>query len=220
MRIGGNSLTGNVYQLYQKNQTSGTQTTAFNGLLRAATDGIQNAAAMGGLQGHRQAKLSPYVQIWRDYKDWKSQQPERILPNSQGVTDENLAYLLENFTGELSVFQCIEVVDTMREMGIITNEQMNEALGFGKSGWVEGDTSIVVGELESGRDMDSTVFEHPLMDVSSLDDLFDLLDRLLRDDNADDIANDLRESFERVKQEVQGGVTAYASTQLFNQEEI
>ena len=118
------------------------------------------------------------------------------------------------------MFQCIEVVDTMREMGIITNEQMNEALGFGKSGWVVGDTSIVVGELESGRDMDSTVFEHPLMDVSYLDDLFELLDRLLRDDNADDLANDLRESFERVKQEVQGGVTAYASTQLFNQEEI
>ena len=200
MRISGNLFTDSVYQLYQKNQSSPQTTTTFNDLLRATAGDVQNAAATGGFQ------LSPYVQIWCDYKDWKSQQPERILPDTQGATEENLAYLLENFTGELSMFHCIEVVDTMREMGIITKEQMNVALGFGKSGWVEGDTSIVVGELESGRRIDSSVSEHPRLNARYLDELFEILDRLQRGDSAEDLANDLRDAFDRAKQEVQKGV--------------
>ena len=199
MRISSNSFAMDLNQLYQKNQTSGTQPTSFDDLLQAAKSDVQNAAS-GVVEG----KIGdPNYQIWFDYKQWKSEQPERILPDSQGATEENLAYLLENFSGELSLFQRIEAVDTMREMGIITKEQMYEVLGLDCTLVAAPKSCIEVTELESGRNMGSSVSEHQLMDVRYLDEIFEILDRLLRGDTAEDLANDLQEAFDRVKQAIQ-----------------
>ena len=203
MRISGNSFTDSVYQLYQKNQYTPQETT-FNDLLRSAASDVQNAK-------------EPKLQLWADYQAWKSQQPARILPDSKGATEENLAYLLENFTGNLSLFQRIEVVDTMREMGILTEDQMMDALGLGKSGWVTADPActIVVTGPAGDRNMEawsSFFYQLPLTKMNDLDDLFVVLDRQLRANRAEDVADDLREAFDRVKQEVQGGVIAHTST--------
>ena len=193
MRISGNSLTENAWQLYQKNQSSPQETT-FDDLLRAAKGDVQNAQ-------------EPRFQIWIDYQDWKSQQPERILPDSQGATDENLAYLLENFSGELSLFQRIEAVDTMREMGIITEDQMLSTLGFGVYSLTTVDMNSS-GIICTGRAGDRNLetwsrffYGLPLMEASHLDDLFKLLDEHLRQTRADDIADEIREVLERVRQE-------------------
>ena len=203
MRISSNSFTMDLNQLYQKNQSSGTQPTSFDDLLRAAKSDVQNAAASGVVEG----KLGdPNFQIWFDYMEWKRQQPERVLPDSQGATEENLAYLLENFSGELSLFQRIEAVDTMREMGIITKEQMYSALGLDFTLVAAPKSCIEVTELESGGNINSSVSAHPLMDARYLDEIFEILDRLLRGDTAEDLANDLREAFDRAKQEVLDGV--------------
>ena len=204
MRISGNSLTEWVNQHYQKNQTS-PQPTSFDDLLQAAKRDVQNAAASGCVQeGHF---ANPNMQILFDYEQWKSQQPERVLPDSQGATEENLAYLLENFSGELSLFQCMEVVDTMREMGILTKEQMFAAWGMPcELVTVELSCTVVVGPLESGRSMElwsNSFSEHPLAKAQYLDDLLEILDRILQGDNAEDIANDLQEAFDKVKQKVQ-----------------
>ena len=213
MRVGSNSLTESAYQLYQRNQSS-PQPASFDDFLRAAASGVQNAAAAAASiqnrapRDHVEVRLSPYLQILNDYEDWKSRQPERVLPDSQGATEENLAYLLENFSGELSLFQRIEAIDTMREMGIITEAQMLDALGLGKSSMVAVDPNctIVAGPLESSRSMElwsSSFSEHPLANAQYLDDLLEILDRILRGDSAEDIANDLQEAFDRVKQAVQ-----------------
>ena len=210
MRVSGNSFTESAYQLRRRNQTSWARPTSFNDLLRAATNSIQNAAATGGIQNTTggqfaviEGKLSPQLQLLVDYDDWKSRQPERVLPDSQGATEENLAYLLENFSGELSLFQCMEVVDTMHEMGILTKEQMYAAWGMPcELVTMEPSCTVVIGPLESGRGMEWPVFEPPLANAQYLDDLLEILDRLLRGDTADDLANDLREAFERVKQEI------------------
>ena len=207
MRITSNSFTMDLSQLYQKNQTSGTQPTSFDDLLRAAKRDVQSAAASGNVQeGHF---ANPNMQIISDYEQWKSQQPERILPDSQGATEENLAYLLENFSGELSLFQRMEAVDTRREMGIITEKQMYEAFGIDFTLVAAPKSCIEVTELESGRNMEasnSSFSEHPLMDARYLDEIFEILDRLLRGDTAEDLANDLQEAFDRVKQAIQDGV--------------
>ena len=200
-RISSNSFTMDLNQLYQKNQASGTQAATFDDLLQAAKSDVQNAAASGCVQeGHFG---NPNMQIIFDYEQWKSQQPERVLPDSQGATEENLAYLLENFSGELSLFQRMEAVDTMREMGIITEKQMYEAFGIDFTLVAAPKSCIEVTELESGRNMDSSVSEHPLMDARYLDEIFEILDRLLRGDTAEDLANDLQEAFDRVKQAIQ-----------------
>ena len=77
MRVHGASFTENVYQLYQKNQTTPQETT-YQDLLQATAGEIQNAQ-------------EPKVQIWADYQNWKAQQPPRKLPESQGATEENMA---------------------------------------------------------------------------------------------------------------------------------
>ena len=204
MRVSSNSFTMDLNQLYQKNQPSGTQPTSFDDLLQAAKRDVQNAAASGIVEG---SFVDPNHQIWFDYKQWKSEQPERVLPDSQGATEENLAYLLENFSGELSLFQRMEAVDTMREMGILTYKQMYEAFGIDFT-LVAADPNctIVAGPLEGNYGTgaeSSAVPEHPLMDARYLDEIFELLDRLLRGDTEEDLANDLQEAFDRVKQGIQ-----------------
>ena len=194
MRIGGSSLTESAYQLYQKNQSSPQETT-FDDLLRSAADDVRNAT-------------EPHLQIMADYRAWKSQQPERVLPDSKGATEENLAYLLENFTGELSLFQRIEVVDTMREMGILTHNEMMNALGMGEFCLVAEDIGapvIYCTGLAGDNQMQawSTAFHQlPLSRMNNLDLLFEILDIQLRVNKAEDTAAEIREVLERVRPEV------------------
>ena len=200
MRVSSNSFTEDVYQLYKKNQTSGVQKTTFDDLLRAASGDVQNAK-------------DPKLQLWADYQAWKSQQPPRQLPDFKGATEENLAYLLENFTGdektgELSLFQRMEMIDTMREMGIITEEQMKDTLGIGE--WslkvidMNSPALICTGPIgDHNLDSWSRFFTHlPLMDARDLDDMLKVLDGQLRGTRAGDLADEIQEVLDRVRQEV------------------
>lgn len=74
--------------------------------------------------------LSPYVLMMEDYRKWAAQQPPRILPESRGETEENLAWLRERYSGELSLFQRIEALQTLRDMGIFSQEQYLDAMGL------------------------------------------------------------------------------------------
>lgn len=189
MRINSNSLTESVYRLYQKNQSSPQETT-FNDLLRSAAGDIQNAA-------------EPKIQIWNDYQAWKAQQPKRTLPNSKGATEENIAYLRENFTGELSLYQRIEAVDTMREMGIITEEQMRNAIGIGPLSLKvvhPDDPAIVVTGPAGDRNLEAwSSFFHglPLMEATDLDALFEMVDNQLRFTKAGDAAEEIKAVLDR-----------------------
>ena len=78
--------------------------------------------------GH--GSVSPFILMMSDYHAWKEQQPPQVLPGSQGRTEENLAYLRERYSGPLSLFQTLEALDTMKEMGIMTQEQYRDALGL------------------------------------------------------------------------------------------
>ena len=40
-------------------------------------------------------ELSPYVNLMAAHDQWKEQQPPQELPDSQGWTEENIAYLRE-----------------------------------------------------------------------------------------------------------------------------
>ena len=192
MRVSSNSFTEDIYKLYQKNQSSPQETT-FNDLLKAAASDVQNAQ-------------EPRLQIWVDYQNWKSQQLPRQLPDSQGATDENIAYLLENFTGKLSLFQRIEAVDTMREMGIITEDQMMRTLGFGVYSLYKVPAGNIICTGAAGdRDLEtwSSFFGgNPLMEACNLDDLFDLLDKQLRFTRDGGIVEKIQEVLDRVRQEV------------------
>ena len=201
MRISGNSFTESAYQLYQKNKISIQTKTTFNDLRQAASGDVQNAK-------------DPKLQLWADYQAWKSQQPPRQLPDSKGATGENLAYLLENFTGdektgELSLYQRMEMIDTMREMGIITEEQMKDCFGIGDRSLRFTDISdpndfILIAPVDS----DVSSWFHffwgvPLMKACDLDDIFEALDKQLKFTNDYDLANEIKEVLESVRQKIQ-----------------
>jgi len=197
MRIQGNSFTENVYQLYQKNQSGTPQETTYWDLLQSTAADVHNSQ-------------QPKLQIWADYKEWKAQQPPRKLPESQGATEENIAYLRENFTGELSLFQRIEAVDTMREMGMITEDQMMNTLGFGVFTLYTLDTSkLIICEGAAGNDKylyEWNIFfrDAPLMKANGLDALFELLDQQLRLDGDEDIAGRIESVLNRVTHKIPG----------------
>lgn len=194
MRIGA-SFTENVYHLYQKNQSGTPQETTYQDLLQNAVGDVQNAQ-------------EPKLQIWIDYQEWKGQQPARKLPASHGATDENMAYLRENYAGELSMFQRIEAVDTMREMGIITEDQMMKSLGFGKYSLytVDMDNPVICtgapGNDQYLHSWNLFFSGAPLMKACDLDALFELLDSQLRFDGEVDVAGRIQAVLDKVTHKV------------------
>ena len=192
MRVHGASFTENVYQLYQKNQTTPQETT-YQDLLQATAGEIQNAQ-------------EPKVQIWADYQNWKAQQPPRKLPESQGATEENMAYLRENFTGELSLFQRIDALDTMREMGILTREQMMDCLGLGGSLIRAGNTKVIAnGSPEAARELwawGSFFADSPILQMDDLERLFQVLDDQLRINGEEETAQHIQSILEKLTRRV------------------
>lgn len=192
MRVHGASFTENVYQLYQKNQTTPQETT-YQDLLQATAGEIQNAQ-------------EPKVQIWADYQNWKAQQPPRKLPEPQGATEENMAYLRENFTGELSLFQRIDALDTMREMGILTREQMMDGLGLGGSLIRAGNTKVIAhGSPEAARELwawGSFFADSPILQMDDLERLFQVLDDQLRINGEEETAQHIQSILEKLTRRV------------------
>lgn len=84
-----------------------------------------------GVSGNNGATpiISPLLQLRLDHENWKGQQEPQVLPESQGRTEENMNYLAQRYAGSLTMFQKMEALDTMREMGILTREQWNSFYG-------------------------------------------------------------------------------------------
>ena len=74
-------------------------------------------------------EFSPYCNLMEAYNQWKGQQPSQELPSGQGATEENMAYLRERYSGELSWVERVDMLNTMMDMGVITREQRNSAYG-------------------------------------------------------------------------------------------
>lgn len=81
--------------------------------------------------------LSPYVRLMQQYDRWKAQLPEEeaaALPDSTGLTEENIAYLRDRYSGELTWMEREDALNTMKQMGIINDQQKFSAHNSG--GWV------------------------------------------------------------------------------------
>lgn len=192
MIVGKSTFTENYYKYYQANQAN-PQESAYEQLLLSAARDMKNAN-------------KPEIQIWADYKDWRSQQLPRELPDSQGVTEENLAYLREHFSGELSLFQRIDALDTMREMGILTREQMMDGLGLGGSLIRAGNTKVIAnGSPEAARELwawGSFFADSPILQMDDLERLFQVLDDQLRINGEEETAQHIQSILEKLTRRV------------------
>lgn len=72
---------------------------------------------------------SVLMQFEEDYRAWKERQTEPVLPEAQGWTEENLAFLKEHYAGDLSAFEAYDALETMRRMGAISQKEENYATG-------------------------------------------------------------------------------------------
>lgn len=199
---GSNYLTEILYKSYQQNQEGNIDETLFARLVMSA-------------EGNTGSSTDPAAQVWSDYLNWKAAQPERVLPNSKGATKENIAYLREHFSGELDLFQRLDAAGTMMEMGIVSREELMEALGLGKlelrSVPMDSKGIVCTGTVENSRFMPawSSFFAYaPVMQCDSLEDLFKLLDEQLKNSEEKDAAQEIKGVLEQVARKSFGAAWA------------
>lgn len=125
MRIQSLTTSENIYNYYQRSQN---QNVPFSTGIHALNRDLPQE-----LEDQVKRTVAPKEQILADYRDWKSHQPHRVLPKSKGPTEENLSYLKLHFSGTLSLFERVDALDTMCEMGILSEDQMLNYLGLGES---------------------------------------------------------------------------------------
>lgn len=67
---------------------------------------------------------------WGQYLDPEVQKRKLAgLPDSQGWTEENLAFLKEHYAGDLSDYEVYDALETMKRMGAISQKEQNYADG-------------------------------------------------------------------------------------------
>lgn len=137
----------------------------------------------------RVIESSPYCQLMDSYDAWKAQQPPQDLPASWGPTEENLAYLKDRYSGDLSWEERVDALETMVQMGVITQDQRNDAMGGGMKTFTPAGTHTIESiTIESLPVLpDSTNWDESLKDYiasafRTADDLFVWLDTILENE--------------------------------------
>lgn len=189
MQVTGNKYISEVlYNAYQRDPNMKLDEASFLEIVKSVTGGT-NYTSPGG-------------QLISDYADWKKTQPPRQLPGSKGLTEENIAYLRENYSGNPTMFGKIDALDTMVEMGIITEREKLEAvMGKMELETVDPEKLIVAVPIESVRYMpeyDSFFTGAAIMQSDSLEDLFKLLDEQLKNSKEKDAAQEIKDVLEQV----------------------
>lgn len=72
---------------------------------------------------------SVYMQFMDDYRARKAQQPEAVLLDSRGWTEENLTFLRGRYFGNLSAFEIYDALDTMEKLGMLSEKGKTGAVG-------------------------------------------------------------------------------------------
>lgn len=178
-----------IYSAYQRNPGMQMDESTFLEIIKSVT----------GETGHWS---SPGMQLIMDYDEWKQTQPPRQLPGSKGMTEENIAYLKENYSGRLTMFGKIDALDTMVEMGILTEkEKMEAVMGPIELVAISKEKIICTGPVRAVKYMpewDSFFTGAAIMQSDSLEDLFKLLDEQLKNSREKDAAQEIKDVLEQV----------------------
>nr|WP_325253528.1 hypothetical protein [uncultured Oscillibacter sp.] len=129
------------------------------------------------------------MQFEDDYKAWKAGQPELALPEAQGWTEENLAFLKEHYAGDLSAFEAYDALETMRRMGVISQKEENYASG---AVMIVLDPSEINGVMYYTDQEDPSFWlgnfhKTPMVNFRSLDDIISWVEEFRTEDHPDAI---------------------------------
>lgn len=126
---------------------------------------------------------SPYMRLSDSYDRWKAQMSgEDPLPESKGLTEENLAYLREHYSGELGWEERMDVLNTMQRMGILSNNQVQQACGGGMAVMSVGAMqTVTMSPLQQGNPWETrwdVLFKGtPIAGFHTLDDILSWVDK-------------------------------------------
>ena len=84
--------------------------------------------------GTQYQMFSPGMRLEDQWERWRAQlggDPDADLPDSTGWTEENIAYLKERFSGELTWVERQDALETMRKLGMISGNQISISHGGG-----------------------------------------------------------------------------------------
>lgn len=153
---------------------------------RRSTDQLEVSARGTVRQDGGIHMLSPYCQLMDSYDAWKAQQPPQDLPDSWGPTEENLAYLKKHYTGDLTWEERVDALETMVQMGVITRDQRNDAMGGGMTTFkptgsyeIECVTVESLPVLPANTNWDESLKDYTASTFKTADDLFSWLDKIL-----------------------------------------
>ena len=132
---------------------------------------------------------SVFMQFEDDYKAWKAGRPELALPEAQGWTEENLAFLKEHYAGDLSAFEAYDALETMRRMGVISQKEENYASG---AVMIVLDPSEINGVMYYTDQEDPSFWlgnfpKTPMVNFRSLDDIISWVEEFRTEDHPDAI---------------------------------
>ncbi len=178
-----NAYAGN----WMANRSTGTaprRKTSFADCMAAASD--KKAAGMAEAQSPTHVRIDLL-----DYAEWRKSREPIDIPNTNGWTEENIQYLKERYPGELSPYERLEALQTITDMGCITPEEYQKAIGTDKEMVVcdAGEATCTSGRLEEDgyspywlmqtlHDADwlEALKDLTISKADTLDRLFDLLD--------------------------------------------
>ena len=138
-------------------------------------------------------KPSAYLTLMYSYDAWKEKQPPKDLPDSWGPTEENLAFLKDHYSGDLSWEERVDALKTMRQLGVITEEQEDKAMGVKCTrGTLEEIMPILKEQVKYAMKEDLAYLrggwdacfqDRPIGSFKTADDLFSWLDNLLESES-------------------------------------
>ena len=126
------------------------------------------------------ANCSPPLQCQLDYEDLKRAQANSELPAPLGSADD-MAYLREHFSGELSDFQVCDAIETMRSMGIMSRYENNRVWGCRLMS-VDLEHPVKTGPIEEWTDkFPADSADAPLFHSHTLDDILNWLTQIRKE---------------------------------------
>lgn len=200
MEIKNFSLSENMWSFYRANQAHDLQKTCFQKILGNSKSALGSSYDLATV-------LEPRDQVLEDYRAWKSLRPFSALPMSRGATEENFEYLEKKYGGrKLSIFERIEAVDTMRELGMINEKQMFNAIGLGDS-----DMQITSNKYAGSSLISMGINKDPTLDKwteyfseasigwpDELSKIYELVDTSLRVKGSEEIAEEIQNVLNQV----------------------
>jgi|GEM_PF-5519948 len=158
---------------------------SFQELMQRTSVTVKTVSDSDGNIGYYGVSRSP---VWDEYDKWRENREPVHIPNTDGWTEENIQYLKDRYRGELSVFERIEALQIMANMGCITPEEYQEALGTKMTICKANEATCVTGRLEEGGysrypwlgalseiNWAEALKTLPICKVNTLDELLDLL---------------------------------------------